>query len=260
MPGGRLEGKVVLITGGTSGIGRAAATLFCREGANVVIGALDDGQADNVLATLREEGPGDAEFIPTDVTDARQVERLVDGAIGHFGRLDVAYSNAGLQETGSATETSDEVWQGVIDVNLTGQFNVARGALPALMRTGNGSLIFTASDLGLVGARGSVAYCAAKGGVVNMTRAIAVDSTPRGVRVNCLCPGPSDTPMIRKWFAEAEDPQALEASQLEPVLVGRFATPSEIAAAALFLASDESSFMTGATLVVDGGVTCWYGI
>lgn len=257
---GRLEGKVALITGGTSGIGRAGAELFCREGADVVIGALEVDGTDEVISGLQEVGTQDVVFFPTDVSDPRDVERLVDGALERFGRLNVVYSNAGLQETGSATETSDEVWHRVIDVNLTGQFNVARRALPALMRTGNGSLIFTASDLGLVGARDSVAYCAAKGGVVNMARAIAVDSTPRGVRVNCLCPGPVDTPMIRRWFAEAEDPEALEATQVEPVLVGRFADPAEIAAAALFLASDESSFMTGANFVVDGGVTCWYGL
>jgi NAD(P)-dependent dehydrogenase (short-subunit alcohol dehydrogenase family) len=259
MPG-RLEGKVALITGGTSGIGRASARLFCREGADVIIGALEDDRTEDVVSELRDEGTKEVVFVPTDVSDPKEAERLVESALSSFGRLDVAYSNAGLQETGTATETSDEVWRRVIDVNLTGQFNVARQALPALMRTGNGSLIFTASDLGLVGARDSVAYCAAKGGVINMARAVAVDSTPRGVRVNCLCPGPVDTPMIRGWFAEAEDPEALEATQVEPVLVGRFADPTEIAAAALFLASDESSFMTGANLVVDGGVTCWYGL
>jgi len=259
MPG-RLEGKVALITGGTSGIGRAGAGLFCREGADVIIGALEDDLTEEVVSELQNEGPKEVVFFPTDVSNPREVEWLVESAMSRFGRLDVAYSNAGLQETGTATETSDEVWRRVIDVNLTGQFNVARQALPALMRTGNGSLIFTASDLGLVGARDSVAYCSAKGGVVNMARAIAVDSTPHGVRVNCLCPGPVDTPMIRGWFAGVEDPEALEATQVEPILVGRFADPTEIAAAALFLASDESSFMTGANLVVDGGVTCWYGL
>jgi NAD(P)-dependent dehydrogenase (short-subunit alcohol dehydrogenase family) len=259
MPG-RLEGKVALITGGTSGIGRAGAGLFCREGADVIIGALEDDLTEEVVSELQNEGPKEVVFFPTDVSNPKEVEWLVESAVSRFGRLDVTYSNAGLQETGTATETSDEVWRRVIDVNLTGQFNVARQALPALMRTGNGSLIFTASDLGLVGARDSVAYCAAKGGVVNMARAIAVDSTPYGVRVNCLCPGPVDTPMIQRWFAEAEDPEALEATQVEPILVGRFADPTEIAAAALFLASDESSFMTGANLVVDGGVTCWYGL
>jgi NAD(P)-dependent dehydrogenase (short-subunit alcohol dehydrogenase family) len=259
MPG-RLEGKVALITGGTSGIGRAGAGLFCREGADVIIGALEDDLTEEVVSELQNEGPKEVVFFPTDVSNPREVEWLVESAMSRFGRLDVAYSNAGLQETGTATETSDEVWRRVIDVNLTGQFNVARQALPALMRTSNGSLIFTASDLGLVGARDSVAYCSAKGGVVNMARAIAVDSTPHGVRVNCLCPGPVDTPMIRGWFAGVEDPEALEATQVEPILVGRFADPTEIAAAALFLASDESSFMTGANLVVDGGVTCWYGL
>lgn len=257
---GRLEGKVAIITGGTSGIGRAGAELFCREGASVVIGALEDDATDGVIVELRNAGNGETVFVPTDVSDPRAVARLVEDAVDRFGRLDIAYSNAGLQETGTVEETSDEVWRRVVDVNLTGQFHVARQALPALARTGKGSLIFTASDLGLVGARDSVAYCAAKGGVVNMTRAIAVDSAHHGVRVNCLCPGPSDTPMIRRWFDEADDPEALEATQLEPVPLGRFAQPEEIAAAALFLASDESSFMTGAALVVDGGVTAWYGL
>jgi NAD(P)-dependent dehydrogenase (short-subunit alcohol dehydrogenase family) len=132
--------------------------------------------------------------------------------------------------------------------------------MPELARSGHGSLILTASELGLVGTSRSVAYCAAKGGVVNMARAIAVDCRANGVRVNCLCPGPVETPMIRRWFDEAEDPVAFEAEQVDPVLLGRLGRPHEIAAAALFLASDESAFMTGSVMVVDGGATSWYGL
>lgn len=180
-------------------------------------------------------------------------------ALERFGRLDVAYSNADAQEVGEVQETSDESWRTMIDVNLTGQFHLARAAMPALAACGRGSLILTASELGLVGMSRSVAYCAEKGGVVNMARAIAVDCRAYGVRVNCLCPGPVETPMLRRWFDEAQDPVAFRADQVEPTLLGRVGRPQEIAAA-LFLSSDASSFMTGSIMVVDCGATIWYGL
>jgi meso-butanediol dehydrogenase / (S,S)-butanediol dehydrogenase / diacetyl reductase len=253
---GRLDGRVAIVTGGSSGIGAAGVEAFLREGANVVVGARNPG----ATAALLPDAGDRLHFVPTDVSDAAAVANLVDTTLARYGRLDVAYSNSGVQEVGDVEATSDDIWRKIIDVNLSGQFYVARASMPHLARSGRGSLILTASELGLVATSKSVAYCAAKGGVVNMARAIAVDCRHNGVRVNCLCPGPVATPMIKRWFEEADDPAAFEAAQVEPTLLGRLGQPGELAAAAVFLASDDSSYMTGATLVVDGGCTAWYGL
>ncbi len=256
----RLEGKAGIITGGTSGIGRAAALAFTREGAGVAIAGRRREEGHRVVDDIEREALGEALFVETDVARPEDIERLVEEADSRFGRLDFLYSNAGVLASGTAPETADEVWRQVIDVNLSGPFNLAKYGVPALIRSGGGSIILTASELGLVGASSTVAYCAAKGGVVNMTRAIAIDCAPHGIRVNCLCPGPVETPMLSDWFASAPDPEALEAAQRKPILLGRMGRAEEIAEAALFLASDASSFMTGAILVVDGGATAWYGL
>lgn len=260
MSNGRLAGKVVVITGGTSGIGRASALLFAREGARVVVAGRDEEAGAATVAGIREGGRGEGHFVRTDVTDPRDVERLVAEAADHFGRIDVLYGNAGLLESGTAPETSIEAWQRIIDVNLSGQFYLAKYGIPHLIEAGGGSIIFTGSELGLVGTSNTVAYCAAKGGVINLARAVAVDSARHQIRVNCLCPGPIRTRMLTDWFEASGDPARFEAIQTEPVLLGRIGEPDEIANAAVFLASDESSFMTGAVMVVDGGATTWYGM
>jgi NAD(P)-dependent dehydrogenase (short-subunit alcohol dehydrogenase family) len=259
MSSGRLAGKVAIITGGTSGIGRAGVLRFAREGAHVVVGSRGEPAGEALLRELAAESL-EAVHVPTDVSSARDAERLVEAAVAQFGRLDVLWSNAGVQEVGTAPETSEEVWEQVIGINLTGHFHMAKFAIPVLAGNAGGSMIFTASELGLVGASSSVAYCAAKGGVVNMTRAMAIDCAPAGIRVNCLCPGPIQTPMLERWFEGSPDPAELERRQTEPVPLGRLGRPDEVAAAAVFLASDESSFMTGAIQLVDGGVTAGYGI
>jgi meso-butanediol dehydrogenase / (S,S)-butanediol dehydrogenase / diacetyl reductase len=232
MPSGRLAGRVAVITGGTSGIGRAGAERFALEGAQVVLASLDPDAGAETVAAIGDA----ASFVETDVSRPDQVEALIAAALERHGRLDVLYSNAGCNENGTAVETSVESWARVIAVNLSGQFYLAKYGLPALPR--GGSVILTASELGLVGTAESVSYCAAKGGVVNMTRALAIDAAPAGIRVNCIAPGPTLTPMMEEWLG------------------GR---PEEIAAAALFLASDESSYTTGSVQVVDGGATSWYG-
>jgi NAD(P)-dependent dehydrogenase (short-subunit alcohol dehydrogenase family) len=172
----------------------------------------------------------------------------------------VLYANAGVLESGTAPETSLETWQRIIDVNLSGQFHLVKYGIPALVEAGGGSIILTASELGLVGASECVAYCAAKGGVVNMTRALAIDCAPHGIRVNCICPGPIRTNMIERFFAEADDRDEVERRQIEPVLLKRLGEPEEIARTAVHLASDESSYTTGAIHVVDGGITTGYGL
>jgi NAD(P)-dependent dehydrogenase (short-subunit alcohol dehydrogenase family) len=258
MSNGRLAGKVAIITGGTSGIGRAGTIRFAREGARVVVGSRDRGAGDALVAELAGEGL-DVTFVATDVAKAGDAEGLVQAAVTAHGRLDILWSNAGIQETGTAPETTEEIWNRVIGVNLTGHFHMAKSAIPVMTANGGGSIIFTASELGLVGASSSLAYCAAKGGVVNMTRAMAIDCAPT-VRVNCLCPGAIQTPMLDRWFREAPDPALLERNQIEPIPLGRLGRAEEIAAAALFLASDESSYTTGAIQLVDGGVTTGYGV
>lgn len=259
MSNGRLAGKVAIITGGTSGIGRAGVIRFANEGASLVVGSRDRAAGDALVRELAGQG-FEIVHVPTDVVRATDAARLVEAAVGRHGRLDVLWSNAGVQEVGTAPETTEDLWERVIGTNLTGHFHMAKFAIPVMARQGGGSIIFTASELGLVGAKSSVAYCAAKGGVVNMTRAIAIDSAPAGIRVNSLCPGAIATPMLERWFRESPDPALLEQRQTEPIPLGRLGRPEEIAAAAVFLASDESSYMTGAIQLVDGGVTTGYGI
>jgi len=260
MADGRLQDKVVILTGGTSGIGRASAILFARQGARVVVGARNAAAGESVVQEILGQGVGQAVFVQTDVTQPEQVERLVSRTREQFGRVDVLYGNSGLLEAGTAPETSLETWRRVIDVNLSGNFYLVKYGLPPMIETGGKSIILTASELGTVGARATVAYCAAKGGVINMVRALAIDCAAYGIRVNCLAPGPVDTPMLRNWFIDAENPQELEDTQTRPILLGRFGKPEEIAEVALFLASEASAFMTGSLVVADGGCTAWYGL
>jgi NAD(P)-dependent dehydrogenase (short-subunit alcohol dehydrogenase family) len=259
MGDGRLAGKVAVVTGGTSGLGRAGAIRFAREGANVAVASRREEEGRRVVDEISSAG-GEALFFRTDVRVSQDVEALVAQAEDRFGKIDVLYASAGVMLTGTAPETTDDVYEQVLDVNVGGSFRLARYGIPALVRAGGGSIVLTASELGLVGAREAVAYCASKGAVVNMTRALAVDCGELGIRVNCLCPGPIDTPMLRDWFEAGEDPAELERRQTEPVLLKRVGEPEEIAETALFLASDASSFMTGAVIVADGGATAWYGL
>jgi NAD(P)-dependent dehydrogenase (short-subunit alcohol dehydrogenase family) len=260
MTTGRLSDKVVIITGGTSGIGKDSSLLLAREGAKVVIGARNERSGQSVVETIQEDGRGDALFVKTDVAWPEEVERLVYRTMEHFGRVDVLYGNSGILSTGTATETSIETWRRCIDVNLAGQFYLAKYGIPALIESNGGVIIFTASELGTVGISEGVAYCAAKGGLINMTRAVAIDCAPYGIRVNCLAPGPVETPMLRNWINKSANPAETEEAQTGPVLLKRFGRPEEIAEVALFLASDASSFMTGSVVVVDGGATSWYGL
>lgn len=257
---GRVQDKVVVLTGGTSGIGRASVELFCREGAKVVIGARSEDVGEEIVAQIKADGRGEAVFVRTDVSVPSQVENLVVQTQERFGGVDILYGNSGVLLPGSAPETSLDTWHTVIDVNLAGNFYLAKYGIPALVKSGGDVIIFTASELGTVGARETVAYCAAKGGLINMTRAIAIDCAPLGIRVNCLAPGPVSTPMLDDWFEAAEDPEEMIARQKDPVPMKRFGEPEEMARVALFLASADSSYMTGSLVVADGGATSWYGL
>lgn len=251
--------KVAVITGGNSGLGRAGAVRFAEEGASVAIGALDSDEGEDAVRSVEKFG-GRAFFQRTDVRQPDDVAALVAATEERWGRIDVLYASAGVMLTGQAPETSEQDYQTVVDVNLGGCFRLAKFGIGALQRAGGGAIVLTASELGLVGASATAAYCASKGAVVNLTRALAIDCAPHGIRVNCLCPGPIDTPMLRGWFEAGDDPDARLRSQTEPVLLKRVGESKEVAEAALFLASSASSFMTGSIMVVDGGATAWYGL
>ena len=248
----RLSNKVALITGGTSGIGEATAILFANEGAKIVITGRSEERGKAVVVRVRESG-GQAIFIRADVRNALDCRHSVDETLRIFDRLDVLFNNAGVFYPHTVVDCTEEEWDLQMDINLKGTFLMSKFALPRMIEQGSGVIINNSSGWGLVGGDAGVAYCASKGGVVLLTKAMAIDHGPQGIRVNCLCPGDVDTPMLpedarmrgQKW----EDYLATCANRP----MGRIGTAEEIAKAALFLASDESSFMTGATLVVDGG-------
>jgi len=250
----RLPNKSALITGGTSGIGEATAILFAREGAQIAITGRNEKRGHAVTAAILEAG-GKAIFLRTDVRKAAECERAVNETVKAFGRIDILFNNAGIFYPHNAIECSEEEWDEQIDINLKGTFLMSKYALPGMIAQGRGVIINNSSGWGIVGGDKAVAYCASKGGVVLMTKAMAIDHGRRGIRVNCICPGDVDTPMLpadakmrglawEEYIAGCAD---------RPL--GRVGTAVEIAKAVLFLASDDSSFMTGASLVVDGGGT-----
>jgi NAD(P)-dependent dehydrogenase (short-subunit alcohol dehydrogenase family) len=238
---GRLDGKVCIITGSSGGIGRATAALWSDEGATVVgVDVAPD-------ADLR-----------ADVTDEEQVRGLYADVRDRHGRIDVLFNNAGISpsEDASVVDTDRDVWERVLAVNLTSVFLCCKYGIPHLLEAGGGSVINTASFVAVLGAATSqISYTASKGGVLALSRELGVEFAQRGVRVNALCPGPVETPLLHELYAK--DPDAA-ARRLAHVPLGRFARPEEIARAALFLASDDSSYMTAATFLVDGGITAAY--
>lgn len=252
----RLKGKVTIITGAGSGIGRESALLFAREGARVVVADINAQAAESVAAEIRKQ-EYEALFIQVDVSKSASVEKLVSQTEQTFGKLDIMFNNAGIfpDNDGSVLDTSEEVWDLVMNVNLKGVFFGCKFAIPALLRTGGGSIINTASFVALMGAAvPQIAYTASKGGVLSMTREIAVEFARKKIRANALCPGPVDTPLLASILSDPAKRQR----RLVHIPPGRFAQASEIANAALFLASDESSFVNGTAFVVDGGITTAY--
>jgi NAD(P)-dependent dehydrogenase (short-subunit alcohol dehydrogenase family) len=248
----RLVSKVALITGGTSGIGEATAILFAKEGASVAVTGRSAERGEKITGAIQRSG-GKAVFISTDVRKADDCRRAVDETLKNFRQLDILVNNAGVFYPHTIVDCTEQEWDEQMDVNLKGTFLMSKFALPEMIRRKSGVIINNSSGWGLVGGDSAVAYCASKGGVVLLTKAMAIDHGPQGVRVNCICPGDVDTPMLpedaRMRGLNWKDYLAGCANRP----LGRIGTPDEIAQAALFLASDDSSFMTGAALVVDGG-------
>jgi NAD(P)-dependent dehydrogenase (short-subunit alcohol dehydrogenase family) len=251
---GRLRDRVAIVTGGTSGMGRATAILFAREGARAAIQGRDEARGREVTDAIRRDG-GEAIFVRGDVRSFADCRRTVAETLRAFGGVDILFNNAGVFFPRTVPDCPEEEWDLTIDVNLKGTFLMSKAVLPHMMERRSGVIINNSSGWGLVGGDAAAAYCASKGGVVLLTKAMAIDHGRHGIRVNCLCPGDVDTPMLP---ADAR----LRGQTWEEYLrgavnrpLGRIGTPDEIARAALFLASDDSSFMTGAALVVDGGGT-----
>lgn len=250
----RLADRVAIITGGNSGIGEATASLFAKEGAKVVITGRNEERGRETASRIVQEG-GQAIFLRSDVRLAEDCRRAVENTLQKFGRLDILFNNAGVFYPHTAVDCTEDEWDLQIDINLKGTFLMSKFAVSPMIRQGSGVIINNSSGWGLVGGDSAVAYCASKGGVVLLTKAMAVDHGRQGIRVNCICPGDVETPMLpedARLRGIAWD-EYIRGCANRPM--GRVGTAAEIANAALFLASDESSFMTGASLVVDGGGT-----
>lgn len=251
---GRLDGKVAMITGSASGLGLVAAQLFAAEGAKVVIADLVDG--DEAVDSILDAG-GDAAYARCDVSDDASVAASVEFAVETFGGLHVLYNNAGISpgDDDNPTNTSDDTWQKTLDVNVTGVARCMRHGIPAMLASGGGSIVNVASFVAHMGAATpQIAYTASKGAVLAMTRETAAIYARQGIRCNALCPGPVLTPLLAKFLSD----DAKRARRLVHIPMGRFGEPIEIARGALFLASDESSWMTGQSLIIDGGITAAY--
>jgi len=252
----RLEGRVALITGAGSGMGRCAAELFAAEGARVVVSDVDEAGGNDTVAAVRAAG-GDATFVRANVAEWSDCQAMVAKAVDTYGGLHVLYNNAGIfpADDGGVLDTQQETWRRVMAVNLEGVWLGCKAGIPALRRAGGGSIVNTASFVALMGAATpQIAYTASKGGVLAMTREIAIEYARRGIRANALCPGPVNTPLLQSLLANP----AARARRLVHLPMGRLAEADEVAAAALFLASGDSSYVNGAAFLVDGGTSGAY--
>lgn len=246
-----MESRVTLITGASAGIGRSTALAFAARGDRVVVSDVDAGGGEETVALIRGRG-GEAVFVPADVSQPEEVEALVTRTMAMFGRLDYAFNNAGIEgEIASTADCSLENWDRVLSVNLRGAWLCMKYEIPAMLRTGGGSIVNCASVAGLVGFRGSPAYAASKHGMVGLTRTAALEYAAQGVRVNAVCPGVIHTAMIDRVTGESADAEA-QLVALEPM--GRMGRPEEIADSVIWLCSDRASFVTGQAIAVDGGL------
>ena len=249
----KLRGKVAVVTGSTRGIGEACVKLFAGEGAKVVVSGRNENDGNRVVEAIEKEG-GSAVFIQCDVSVAQQIKDLIDQTVARFGKLDILINNAAVENVKTVLDTSEEEWDYIIDTNLKSVFIGTKHAIPYMMKNGGGIIINTSSTFASVGSPGYAAYHASKGGVASFTRATAISYIKDNIRVNALSPGTTDTPGLRDGVKQtSSNPAAAMAGYLSLQPMGRFGTSEEIAKGALFLASNDSSFMTGAELLIDGG-------
>ena len=247
-----MDDTVTIVTGGASGIGRAAATRFAKEGASVVVADVDEGGGSETV-DLIEDGGGEATFVATDVTDPEDVQTMVDTAVDTYGGLDHAFNNAGVEgENAPSGEHPLDNWGHVIDINLKGVFLSLRAQIPAMLEDGGGAIVNTSSIAGVVGFPGLAPYVASKHGVIGLTKTAAVEYSGDGVRANAICPGVIDTPMVER--TSEETPEQIEQT-IAATPIGRLGSPEEIGDAAVWLCSEDASFVTGEAFVADGGLT-----
>lgn len=252
----RLSGRAAIITGAGTGIGRAIALAMAREGAKVAVAGRRRDKLEEVVQAIRQVGR-EAEVAVCDVTSESDTKRAVKEAEQSFGYLNVLVNNAGALSVSTVESISVEDWDRVIATNLKGPFLMSRAVVPAMRRAGGGAIVNVGSILGLVAMRGRAAYCASKGGVTMLTKAMALDHAPEKIRVNCICPAIVETDLIRDLFSKSAEGQAARVARLAALPLGRFGRPEDIAELAVFLASEESSWMTGTAIPVDGGLSAY---
>ena len=250
----KLRDKAALISGGNSGIGRAIATLFAAEGAQVVIAARNEARGHETVETIAKSG-GQAIFVYCDVRKAEDCQKAVGSAIELFGQLDVLVNNAGIIYRATVVNTTEEEWDDTMYTNVKSAYLMSKHAIPWMIKGGGGVIINIASYYGIVGGREAAAYCASKGAMVLLTKALALDHAAQNIRVNCVCPGSVDTPMLNQEMEELGGVEKLRPLFEAKHPLGRICSPEEVAQAVLFLASDDSAFVTGSSLVIDGGIT-----
>lgn len=250
----QLQSKVALITGAGSGIGQATALLFAAEGAKVAVADVDSARSEDTVRSIKANG-GEALALQVDATNSSQVEAAVAKVVSVYGRIDILFNNIGIVLIRELADTTEDEWDTMLRTNLKSAFLFSKYTLPHMRRQGGGAIVNTGSELGLVGAPSYTAYCASKGGIVLLTKALALECAKWNVRVNCICPGATQTRMLDSEIAHYDDKEFITKSIIQNIPVGRIAKPKEIAQAVLYLASEASSYMTGATLSVDGGTT-----
>jgi NAD(P)-dependent dehydrogenase (short-subunit alcohol dehydrogenase family) len=252
----RLAGQVALITGGGTGIGRAIALAFAREGAKVAVAARRKDKLLEVVAAIAEKG-GEALAVECDVTRGADAERAVRETVERFGELNILVNNAGTLSNATIEQISEEDWDRVLRVNAKGPFLMSREALPAMRKAGGGAIVNIGSILGLVAMKSRAAYCASKGAVTMLTKAMAVDHAHENIRVNCICPALVETDMVKQLFGDTPEGAALRDARLATMPLGRMGVPTDVAELAIYLASAESSWLTGVAIPLDGGLSAY---
>jgi NAD(P)-dependent dehydrogenase (short-subunit alcohol dehydrogenase family) len=250
----KLEQRVAVITGAGSGIGRAMALLFAQEGARILAADINGSAAEETAAAVQAAG-GTAQAFTVNVVEPDEVRAMIEAAVAAYGRVDILCNNAGIGSTTDVVEAKPEEWDRVMAVNVKSVFLGCKYVIPHMLEQGGGVIVNTASVAGMVGLVKRASYSASKGAVIALTRQVAIEYVEQGIRVNCLCPGTVDSPWVGRLLGQADDPGAARAALVARQPMGRLGTPEEIAAAALYLASDDAAFITGTGLVIDGGLT-----